>query len=435
MSSKISRRHLLGYAAATAAGVAVAPGPARATGKPIKIGIVGPMKHVQGEHSWYGAEIAADEVNANGGINVNGTKRPIELVRIDTNEILSTVDATSAVERAITVSKVDFIVGGASSSAIMAMQEVAMDYKTIFLVGGSGSHPEITARVGRNYGRYKYFFRPSPISATHIVDMVVGSALELGRIITRDLGIARPKVALLFEEAKWLDSQIPAYQKIFPEKGLDVIGLWRMSIKDLDVSAQLGAIRAAGAQILIPMTSGPVAIPVYRQIGELQIPVAVTGVNVEAEGAKFWEATGGSAAYLGVTLTSSTAAFSKRTAPFIERFRKKHGLNPILTAAGSYNAILPLVEAIERAKTLEADAVVSELEKTDFEGTSGRLVFDKNHDVRYGAGYSGAAAGQWLPNGELALWWATRRSDGSPVPGLVEYKLSPWMIKHWKRAG
>ena len=78
----------------------------------------------------------------------------------------------------------------------------------------------------------------------------------------------------------------------------------------------LGAIRAAGAQILIPMTSGPVAIPVYRQIGELQIPVAVTGVNVEAEGAKFWEATGGSAAYLGVNLTSSSAAFTKEKPPW-----------------------------------------------------------------------------------------------------------------------
>lgn len=436
MSWKISRRRLMGYAAATAAGIGGAHGPARAAGKPIRIGIVGPMKYVQGEHSWYGAEIAAEEINAGGGINVNGTKHPIELVRVDTNEILSTVDATSAVERAITISKVNFLVGGASSSAIMAMQEVAMDYKTIFLLGGSGSHPEITARVGRNYARYKYFFRPSPISATYIVDMVVESALELGRIIRRDLGIARPKVALLFEEAKWLDSQIPAYQKIFPEKGMDVVGLWRMSIKDLDVSAQLGAIRAAGAQILIPMTSGPVAIPVYRQIGELQIPVAVTGVNVEAEGAKFWEATGGSAAYLGVTLTSSSAPFSKRTVPFVEKFRKKHGVNPILTAAGSYNAILPLAEAIERAKTIEADAVVPELEKTDFDGTSGRLVFDKSHDVRYGSGYSGASAGQWLPpNGESVIWWATKRSDGSAVPGLVEYKLPPWMVNHWKKAG
>ena len=432
MKWTISRRRLM-VTAAAAASAAALNRTAHAAGKPIKIGVVGPMKYVQGEHGWYGAEIAAEEINADGGIDVNGVKHPVELVRIDTNEILSTVDATSAIERAITVSKVDYLVGGASSTAIMAMQDVAMDYKKIFLIGGSGSHPEITARVAKNYKRYKYFFRPAPPSATYLVGMVVENVEELARIVRRDLGIARPKVAMLFEEAKWLDSQIPEYQRIFPEKGMDVVGLWRMSLKDLDVSAQLGAIRNAGAQIVVAMTSGPVAIPVYRQIGELQIPVALTGINVEAEGAKFWSATGGSAAYMGVTATSPRVAFTARSMPFHEKFERRYGMPAILTA-GSYNSILLLAEAIQRAKSTDADAVVVELEKTDFDGTQGRIVFDKNHDVRYGAGYAGAAAVQWLPpDGKQAIWWATKRADGSAVPGVVDYQLPPWMVKHWKK--
>ena len=55
----------------------------------IKIAILGPMAFVQGEHHWNGAEMARDEINKAGGINVGGKRMQIELVRADTNEIQS----------------------------------------------------------------------------------------------------------------------------------------------------------------------------------------------------------------------------------------------------------------------------------------------------------------------------------------------------------
>ena len=45
-------------------------GPKQEAAKVIKIGIIGPMQFVQGEHHWYGATMAADEINAAGGISV-----------------------------------------------------------------------------------------------------------------------------------------------------------------------------------------------------------------------------------------------------------------------------------------------------------------------------------------------------------------------------
>ena len=45
------------------------------------------MAFVQGEHHWTGAEMARDEINKAGGINVGGKRMQIELVRADTNEI------------------------------------------------------------------------------------------------------------------------------------------------------------------------------------------------------------------------------------------------------------------------------------------------------------------------------------------------------------
>ena len=403
--------------------------PLSAQAKEIKIGILGPMKFVQGEHAWYGAEMAVEEINKAGGLQVGNQKMPIKLIKIDTNEILSVVNATSAVEKAITVDKVDFLIGGCASGAILAMQDVAMDYKKIFLICGSGSHPEITRRVGKNYDRYKYFFRPGPINAINIVKLVMASTGTLGQVVKKRLGIAKPKVALLFEQAKWLEPQIPLYKKYFPAMGLEVVGVWRMSIKALDVSAQLQAIRSAGAQIILAMTSGPVAIPLYRQVGELQIPAAITGVNVEAEGAKFWEATGGMCVYGGMTAQGADVAMTKRTMPFYKKFEEKYKVRPTLTAS-SYNSVLILAEAIQKTGSLDSEKLVKQLEKTDFEGTQGRVVFNKEHDNIFGPGYMTGVGVQWMPGGKTQAWWPNGWK-GITYAGVKEYQLSPWMVKYW----
>src|SRR5947207_14938203 len=128
----------------------------------VKIAILGPMAFVQGEHHWYGAEMARDEINKAGGINVGGKRTQVELVRADTNEIQSVPDATNAIERVITRDKADFLVGGFRSEAVIAMQEVAMDYKKLFL-GAGAAHSKLGLNVERNNERYKYWFRVTPV--------------------------------------------------------------------------------------------------------------------------------------------------------------------------------------------------------------------------------------------------------------------------------
>src|SRR5260221_10148779 len=112
----------------------------------IKIAILGPMAYVQGENHWAGAEMARDEINKSGGINVGGKRMQIELIRADTNEIQSPSDATNAIERAITRDKADFLIGGFRSEAVLAMQEVAMDYKKLFL-GVGAAHSKLGLNV------------------------------------------------------------------------------------------------------------------------------------------------------------------------------------------------------------------------------------------------------------------------------------------------
>src|ERR1044072_2235256 len=178
----------------------------------IKIAILGPMAFVQGEHHWYGAEMARDEINKAGGIDVGGKRMRIELVRADTNEIQSVPDATNAVERVVTRDKVDFLVGGFRSEAVLAMQEVAMDYKKIFL-GVGAAHSKLGANVEQNYERYKYWFRVAPTKDVDLARTLFAVLGSIGQQIRADLKTDTPKVAILAEKAVWTEGLIAAAQK------------------------------------------------------------------------------------------------------------------------------------------------------------------------------------------------------------------------------
>jgi branched-chain amino acid transport system substrate-binding protein len=95
----------------------------------IKIGVIGPMQFTQGEGHWNGATLAAEEINAKGGVQVGDKKLPIELVKVDSNEFVSLPDATNAVELATSRYKVNFLVGGFRTEAVLVMQDIAMDNK------------------------------------------------------------------------------------------------------------------------------------------------------------------------------------------------------------------------------------------------------------------------------------------------------------------
>ncbi|MEZ4579126.1 MAG: hypothetical protein R2875_14310 [Desulfobacterales bacterium] len=73
--------------------------------KVIKIGVMGPMQFIYGQLPWNGAQMAADEINAAGGVRANGVPHTIELIQADDNCLKSVPDAISAMERLITVKK------------------------------------------------------------------------------------------------------------------------------------------------------------------------------------------------------------------------------------------------------------------------------------------------------------------------------------------
>jgi len=426
----------------------ILPACAAPKGDVIKVGVIGPMKFMEGEHHWMGATMARDEINAAGGVNLNGKKYQIELIKADSNEILNPTEAASAMERLITVDKPDFIVGGFRTEGVFPMQEVAMDYKKIFLNCGAATLA-LQQKVQTDYNRYKYFFKITPYNEVFLVSSNFKMIAMVAAILKKEVGIPdteKLRVAIIAEKLAWTEGMVKYAQAYLPKVGMEVTGVWQPSDTATDVNAELTAIAATNPHIIFPIFSGPVGVTFGKQAGELQIPAAIVGIVVEAQKKGYWEATGGKGNYIttlntyakGVEQTPTTVAF-------FNEFEKRADQYPAYTAA-TYDAIKIMKEQIEKAQSLDPEVLVPLIENIDYIGTAGRIKYypvspDTKapacpHDIQYGPGLTTGIATQWQNGALKGVWPAKGIGTGGfetiDYPGIVPYILPPAVIEKFK---
>jgi branched-chain amino acid transport system substrate-binding protein len=411
--------------------------------KTIKIGVIGPMQFVQGKGHWNGAVMAAEEINARGGVKVGDKKMKIELVKADSNEFLNVMDATNAMERLLTRDKVDFVVGGFRSEAVLAMQDIAMDYKKIF-IGCGAAHPELCIRVAEDYDTYKYFFRGTPFNSRYLVRTCFIQMATVGAILKKSLNIPKVKVAIVAEKAMWADPMVKAAEGFVPKMGMEVAGVWRPSPVATDVMAELSAIQRSGAHMIFTMFSSSVGIPFARQAGELKIPAVQVGINVEAQKEGFWQATQGQGNYVMTLNTyNRDVEVNELTKPFVDNYIKKFGEPPTYTA-DTYSAIMyGIVPAIEMTGTLNADRLVKVMEVREYLVPGGKVGYIKDeqgrplHDLKWGPGYLTSLGVQWQDGKQVGVWpnkWkASKEAPEITYKGIAPYKIAPWVIEKYKK--
>jgi branched-chain amino acid transport system substrate-binding protein len=102
-------------------------------------------------------------------------------------------------------------------------------------------------------------------------------------------------------------------------------------------------------------------------------------------------------------------AVTSKTKPFAQAFKAKFGTAPAYTGYTAYDEVYIIAEAIQRAGSTDPDKLVSELEKTNFEGTIGRIQFyDRNdeftHGIKSGPGAVTGLVFQWQNGKQIAVW-------------------------------
>lgn len=397
---------------------------AHAAEKPIVIGAPLATAFLYGWDAERGIKLAADEINAAGGVNVGGTKRPFKVEVIDTRDLEPGVpvsDALLAVEKLILEKKADFIIGGpVRSEAAMAAMDLLNKYKKVSILTTGVLTPAYSKKVQDNYAKYKYCFRNSSQ-----VTVMMGEFVTLLEDMRKNFKF--DKAYIMVQDVAHARAGGEAMQKALAAKGWTVLDNKIYPTGTGDYSVGLLDAGKKGAQILFLWMDMPESAILLKQWSDLKLKAIPIGFVNAAEQPGFWKATGGKGEYLIVNLVNGGNAPSKITPwtmKFVEAYKKKWGLEPEgYGTSSSYMAVYQLKDAIEKAKSTDTEKVITALENSDIMGVYGRMRFDKkSHQIIPSLdAKEGAVTG-------IIQWQNGKRVNVFP-PKYVEGKvlLPPWM--------
>jgi len=352
-----------GLAAAALAGLlsATALTPALAqTQEPIKIGVIAEESAIAGSGISKGAQMAADAINAAGGV----AGRKIELVIYDNHS--SAPDAVRAFQRAVSEDKVVAVVGSYISEVALALEPWAARMHIPFITTGAASN-EISRHVHDDYDHNKYTFHEWLTSA-FIADSVCDSVKQL----------IQPKYAVhsavvFSEDAAWTTPLDAEYLACLPKIGVKVLDHIRFSPDTSDFTPLYNKIEGEKPDVIVTGISH-VGVQPTVQWAQQQVPIPMVGQSSQATSGTFWKDTNGAAA--GVITQSAAAegvALTPKTQPFMAEYVKRFGEPSPYTGFSTNDAINIVADAVKRAGSTDPDKLVDALEKTDYVGTIGRV--------------------------------------------------------------
>lgn len=376
----------------------------------LKIGVVGPLATFTGDHIKWAATMAADEINAEGGI----LGEQIELYWGDDESRIE--PGVMAMEKLILTDKVDFIVGGSESPVILAMAHIAMENKKVF-VSNAGAAMIIREGVLAEPEKFKYFFHMSPS-----MDSWAGAVTQTVVQLAEQYNFT--KVAMICDDAPWAktnyDYMIPYYE----EHGLEIVYEAWPTWDAVDYSTELLAAKAAGAEIISGAVSYSI-VTFVKQWYDMQIPAVLAGdYPCGPEDEAFWEMTGGKCiSVIGAGVGVPRAPVTPKTEPWLEKFLEEYASTPLWCAVETYDAMYMLKEAIETLGTTDSDEVAEYLSEIDWVGVGARYKFDEAHHAIWKIGYWNGYAFQWVgpaPEGKVITEYGGLLAE-------IDLILPPWM--------
>lgn len=341
---------------------AVACGGRGGSTQPIKIGLQSTFGDPLGLPLRFGAQLAAQEINAQGGIH----GRPIEFVEAD--DYGNADSAVAAAER-LARSDVVAVVGGAFSGPTLAAAAVYNDPKhAVVEISPSASSPEVTFAGD-------WTFRVCAGDLAHAVQLAsfVRQQLNLtrGAVLYMDNQYGRGFREVFVSEFKKLGGQVVLSGPYLPDRPGDTGPYFDLIKRNGQVQFLLAAsYETDGAELLRQMRKRSLGIPLLGGDG-LE--------GLQREGA-IAEGSYQTAAYLPALATPENQAFVQRyrqTFPTIDP--------PNQTAAATYDIVRLLAQVIEDAGTgrkaiRDALAQVG-TKRPAFAGVTGPIQFDANGDV------------------------------------------------------
>jgi len=311
-----------------------------------------------GISSTNGIKMAADEINAAGGINGKQIELNIQDDRSDAQE------AATIVTKFVTQDQVHAILGEVASSRSIAAAPIAQNAK-IPMLTPSSTNPEVTKKGD-------FIFRSC------FIDPVQGAAIAQFAARTLNAKTAAIMVDRKNDYSTGLEKVI---NETFTRMGGKMVATQSYQEGDQDFNAQLTSLKGSNPEVIF--------VPgYYNDVGLIAKQARDKGITVPLIGGDGWDSTQlyaiGGTALNGSYFTNHYSPYDSaaNVQKFVNDYKARFGALPDALAATAYDAAKIMFDAIKRANSLEGAAIRDALAATkEFPGVTGTVTFNKDRDA------------------------------------------------------
>ncbi len=304
----------------------------------VKVGYIGSLSSDTGLSTLRGAEIAIEELNAQGGLL--GEK--IVLVKADTGE--DPTEGIKAYEYLAETEEVDFIISGSIDDVSLGWMPRMQEYQIPTLDTWT-SYVGIIDMVVEDYEIMKPYFMN--IASDEALATLY---IDFGKDVLADK-MGWSSVVILQEDTAFGNAISGLVtDALAPNAGIDVVESIVYDIATVDFAPLFSRAQASGADFIYLISSVNSQV-VSSQYVKLQVPMGMTGVNVAALGQEFWEDTGGAGG--GISTLSPVPSVGFKLDPvsqaFVDTYQKKYTSRPVMPHFNGFNAYHGVKQAFASA--------------------------------------------------------------------------------------
>jgi len=359
----------------------------------LKIGVVASMTgsaSTTGKDIWQSAVLAAEEINADGGVYIQdlGKKVPVEVILGDDESTRE--GGQKAVTRLITEDKVDLLVGGFSSAVVSSHQSIVNEYRVPYIVTGASS-PIITHRTDMDTNTTFHYCpttddygRQTTLFANEVIRPAINEKF--------DFSDDRPlRLALIYQDSPYGKGVQTAVISTIESENLPIIIVANETFKmgETDFRTLLTSVKAAKPDVVYPATFLNEQIPLVtqarRDVGVNAIFLAVEcndDPDYYAGVGKYGEYSVIESRFSPYTIPAGPIADD--TAAFKQNFEKRWGGFPGMMGASTYEGVYVAAQAVENAGTRDKTAVTSALSSLEMPQI---IEVMDNGTIRFTTGY------------------------------------------------
>ena len=364
--TSFDRRTLLKTIGATV-GVVSFPAVLRAQAPSVKVGVIhpvtGPLAE-PGQACRLGAQIAAEAINAAGGIKSLGGAK-LELIVGDT-QTKPDVGRTEA-ERVINQGA-QLLMGSFDSGSTAAMVPVAQQRHVPFLVDIAAADP-ITANVAKavkdGQQKVQYVYRNFPTGSSF-----GRKAVQYFTEVFKEAGVSPKRVVLMYCNDLFGQNNAKGFQAAHAaaKPSWEIVDVIPWPEPPQDLSTEVSRAKAAKPDVIAPITRPASAQILLPEIRKQRIEF----MGIVGPGSPGLYEAGQLAVLkedLEYVLTSVPWANFKnpRTLQVAEEYLKRSGGKTFDTNSGySYDGMFLIADFLERAKSTNADTIVEAIKKTNY---------------------------------------------------------------------